>query len=72
LSNNIELKSINNILGERFYIPSYQRGYRWREEQVEALLNDLWEFKTNQESQKNSFKNPFYCLQPIAIKECKK
>ncbi len=69
MSNNIELKSINNILGERFYIPSYQRGYRWTKEQVEALLNDLWEFKTNQETQKSNSKNPFYCLQPIAVKE---
>lgn len=69
MSNNIELKSINSILGERFYIPSYQRGYRWKEEQVKALLKDLWEFKTNQDNQKDNAKNPFYCLQPIAIKE---
>ena len=45
MSNKIELKPINSILGECFYIPSYQRGYRWTSEQVEALLDDLWEFK---------------------------
>ncbi|AQS92728.1 hypothetical protein BXQ17_01000 [Polaribacter sp. BM10] len=69
MSNKIELKPINSILGERFYIPSYQRGYRWTSEQVEALLNDLWEFKTSQKTSDSDAKNPFYCLQPIAIKE---
>lgn len=71
MSNKIELKPINSILGERFYIPSYQRGYRWTSEQVEALLDDLWEFKKSQENTCASSKNPFYCLQPIAIKEYK-
>ena len=29
-----------------FNIPSYQRGYRWEKENVEALLNDVQEFAT--------------------------
>ena len=62
--NIIELKSINDLLGMRFFIPSYQRGYRWTEQQVKDLLNDIWEF-----SQKNDKRNgEFYCLQPLVVK----
>ena len=39
--NNIELKSVNELLGMKFFIPSYQRGYRWTEQQVTDLLNDI-------------------------------
>ncbi|SFS63147.1 DUF262 domain-containing protein [Lutibacter maritimus] len=69
--NNIELKAINDVLGYNFYIPSYQRGYRWTSEQVTALLNDLWEFKENQPTQEAGKEAPFYCLQPIAVKNYK-
>lgn len=27
-------------LGMQFYVPNYQRGYRWKESQVQQLLND--------------------------------
>ena len=33
----------------RFYVPAYQRGYRWSAEQVEQLIDDLIEFKTRKE-----------------------
>ncbi len=61
--NKLELRSINSLLKENFFIPSYQRGYRWEDHQVTDLLNDLWEF-----SQKDRLKDEFYCLQPIVIK----
>lgn len=64
--NDIVLKPINDILKNyHFYIPSYQRGYRWTTEEVKALLNDLWEFKERQTSS-------FYCLQPIVVKPYEK
>ena len=44
MENNIELKSVSELLGMKFFIPSYQRGYRWTEQQVMDLLNDIWEF----------------------------
>ena len=47
-----------------FHIPSYQRGYRWTEVEVKALLDDLWEF-----AQRTTSKNEFYCPQPIVLKE---
>lgn len=43
--NKIELKSVSELLGMKFFIPSYQRGYRWTKQQVEDLLNDINEFK---------------------------
>lgn len=39
--NNIKLKSINKLFRMKFFIPSYQRGYRWTEQQVTDLLNDV-------------------------------
>ena len=42
--NKIELKSVSELLGMKFFIPSYQRGYRWTEQQVKDLLNDIWDF----------------------------
>ena len=62
--NAIELKSVSELLGMKFFIPSYQRGYRWTEQQVKDLLEDIWEF-----SQKNDKRNgEFYCLQPLVVK----
>ncbi len=61
VENKIELKSISELLGMKFFIPSYQRGYRWTEQQVKDLLKDIWEF-----SQKK--KTEFYCLQPLVVK----
>lgn len=55
----------------KYYIPSYQRGYRWTKKQVEDLLNDIWEWGENQEmlihteKSKNVLK---YSLQPIVLK----
>lgn len=62
MNKNLELRSINSLLKEKFYIPSYQRGYRWSKEQVNDLLNDIWEF-----TQKDKNKDEFYCLQPIVV-----
>lgn len=56
-----ELRSVANIAaqGLRFFIPAYQRGYRWEAQEVSALLEDLVEF----------FKSgkPLYCLQPLVV-----
>lgn len=48
----------------RFFIPSYQRGYRWGKDEVLALLNDILEFLLT-----NKDKSQRYCLQPIVVKE---
>ncbi len=56
-------KTINEILKYEFLIPYYQRGYRWTKQQVEDLLNDIWEFG------KDKTKDEVYCLQPVIIKK---
>ncbi|KAA6328555.1 hypothetical protein EZS27_022565, partial [termite gut metagenome] len=64
--NNIGLKSISELLGMNFFIPSYQRGYRWDRQQVEDLLNDIYLFATK----KGKSEKEFYCLQPIVARKC--
>lgn len=61
--NKIELKSVGELLGMSFNIPNYQRGYRWTKQQVEDLLNDIWEFHKKEKSN-----TEFYCLQPLVVK----
>ena len=36
-----ELKKISELLSMEFFIPSYQRGYRWTKFEVRELLEDL-------------------------------
>ena len=57
-------KSLLDILGCRFFIPDYQRGYRWTERQVTDLLDDLLEFAEGERKE-----GDFYCLQPLVVKE---
>ena len=68
-NNEIYLQEIQGLLNYHFYIPSYQRGYRWTREQVKALLDDLWEFKKTPVFINKDEPAPFYCLQPITVKK---
>ena len=65
------ITSIDKLMGRTFFVPGYQRGYRWGRQEVEALLNDLWEFYLQTNGKKNlqtdGEKNTFYCLQPIVL-----
>ena len=56
MSNNKGWLFVRDIEGD-FFVPSYQRGYRWGKDEVERLLNDIYE----------NGPNP-YCLQPIVVK----
>lgn len=53
----LETKLVSDIAGT-FYVPSYQRGYRWGEDEVLRLLNDVYQ---------NGKKN--YCLQPVVVRK---
>ncbi len=64
MDNTIKLYSISELLERNFYIPSYQRGYRWTKQQVEDLLNDVYTFAIKP----NKSPKEFYCLQPVVIK----
>lgn len=61
--NQLTLKPINDLLSESFFIPAYQRGYRWTTRQVTELLDDLLEFY-----QKEKKIGEFYCLQPVVVR----
>lgn len=57
----IELKSIKELLDTSFYIPSYQRGYRWTRQEVKDLLSDIDEFMSKGDD------NYTYCIQPLVV-----
>lgn len=61
MENVITQLAVGEILdGRYFYIPAYQRGYRWTEKQMGDLLEDLLCFANDKKKE-----NDFYCLQPI-------
>ena len=59
--NKIKETAVAELLGMNFFIPGYQRGYRWTEQQVNDLLNDINEFEPENDS--------WYCLQPLVTKK---
>lgn len=67
----IELRSVVRLLSDengdqaKYWIPSYQRGYRWNKIQVFQLLDDIWEFI---QAGDGRLKSSFYCLQPLVVK----
>lgn len=56
----IEKKTIGDLKGHSFFVPSYQRGYRWTEFEITALLDDVSEFTAEG--------NKKYCIQPLIVK----
>lgn len=67
-TNNIDLKSIRSLSGLNFYIPDYQRGYRWSDSQAIQMLCDFQEFCKRIDND-NVRTGEYYCLQPIVVKE---
>lgn len=66
MDNTLRLASIASLLdGRHFFIPAYQRGYRWKPQQVEDLLGDLYEFAVRPNKPAGSF----YCLQPLVVRQ---
>ncbi len=63
----VQLKSVASIHRDRlhFWVPAYQRGYRWRREQVNQLLRDFHKFAETEEENAP----PFYCLQPLIVQK---
>lgn len=67
MANILKQKTVNSLLSVNFFIPYYQRGYRWTNLQVTQLLDDIWEYaKANESNNKES--GYFYCLQPVVVK----
>lgn len=53
----LDTKLVGTIEG-KFYVPSYQRGYRWGRDEVIRLLEDIYANDTND-----------YCLQPVVVRK---
>jgi Uncharacterized conserved protein len=66
MENVLELKTLNELNQYSFFIPSYQRGYKWTPKEVEDLLNDINDFKPRPIG--DSDDKTWYCLQPIVVK----
>lgn len=58
----IAIKTIGALKNYKFYVPAYQRGYRWTEDEATALLNDVMEFEAINDCK--------YCIQPLIVKAC--
>lgn len=70
MSNIIERKAISSLFtGGYFYIPSYQRGYRWTSTQVAQLLRDIFSYANEPHGINNAnIEGDYYCLQPIVAR----
>ncbi len=66
MSSILTLKTINELQDVRFYIPSYQRGYRWTPKEVIDLLSDINEFRPKLIDE-DLDDQTWYCLQPIVV-----
>ena len=60
---NLETKLVGDIKGS-FYVPNYQRGYRWGKTEVATLMNDIYEYG----GKPRKSENENYCLQPIVVR----
>ena len=69
MQNILELKTINELNQYSFFIPSYQRGFKWTPKEVEELLNDINDFKAKPVG--DTDEKTWYCLQPIVVKKRK-
>ncbi len=60
--NKLDTVTVFDLMNNNFYIPDYQRGYRWTSFEVGKLLADLedyFEYHTDGST--------FYCLQPLVV-----
>ncbi|MGL4518417.1 MAG: DUF262 domain-containing protein [Phocaeicola sp.] len=55
-------KLVSEIEGV-FFVPSYQRGYRWGKNEVSQLLEDIEEYLEKKQGAED------YYLQPIVVKD---
>lgn len=58
----LDTVTVFDLMNNRFYIPDYQRGYRWTKLEVRKLLSDLEDYMNH-----NTDGSTFYCLQPLVV-----
>ena len=62
-NNAISIKPIKDLFGLKFFIPNYQRGYRWDAQQAIDLLEDISAFM----KKTNGNPSEIYCIQPLVV-----
>ena len=74
MDNPLKLLNVGDLLvgKHEFIIPGYQRGYRWRGEQVKMFINDIQLYLEEENMVRPEDRCPFYCLQAIVVKENQK
>lgn len=58
----LDTVTVFDLMNNSFYIPDYQRGYRWTRLEVEKLLGDLEDFYNV-----NTDGSTFCCMQPLVV-----
>jgi len=56
--------SVETLSQRSFFVPSYQRGYRWTPDEVRELLEDIRQFAEKESHDAEEF----YCLQPLVVR----
>ncbi|WP_158554293.1 DUF262 domain-containing protein [Macrococcoides goetzii] len=58
----ISKRKVSSLFKEntKYYIPNYQRGYRWTSKEVKDLIDDVWQWR-------NINNGNEYCLQPLVL-----
>lgn len=64
----ISLKTVRELFGMNFFIPDYQRGYRWEKQQAIDLLEDIYTFASTVSADSEEI----YCIQPLVVSEKEK
>ena len=63
--NKLDTVTVFDLMNNHFYIPDYQRGYRWTAIEVTKLLEDLEDYFDK--FAKDPKSNDFYCMQPLVV-----
>ncbi len=56
--------SVETLSQRKFFVPAYQRGYRWTPDEVRDLLEDIRRFSETTSHDPAEF----YCLQPLVVR----
>lgn len=64
---NPRIRPVGELLQENFFVPRYQRGYRWGKQEITELLDDVLQYYSATQNRENRV-SKFYCLQPVVVK----
>ena len=67
---NPRIRPVGDLLLENFFVPRYQRGYRWGKQEITELLDDILQYHIATQNRENRV-SKFYCLQPLVVKNKK-